>query len=121
MYKVPVTMLMRPRPLLRALSPTPPDPNPWIDTRSAAEFFVDAPGFAGLLAVWCKVFAALIPEISSKVVGGVRVPCALTEAERGSSVDSGPPELDGSTGMDARCVSFWAFPTGDSGLLVLGT
>ena len=47
-----------------------------------------------------------MPDISSNVVGGVRVPCVLGEAALGSSKVNGPPELDGSTGMDMRCKSF---------------
>jgi hypothetical protein len=43
-----------------------------------------------------------MPDISSKVVGGVCVPCALEDAVLGSSVDSGPPEFDGNTGIDIR-------------------
>ena len=120
MYNVPITIPMRPRPLFLALSPTPPEPNPWIETRSAIVLLVAVLGLLDVLFGCCAVLAALIPDISSKVVGGVRVPCALEEAVLGSSVDNGPPELDGNTGIDIRWPSFRALLTGDSGLLVLG-
>jgi hypothetical protein len=61
-----------------------------------------------------------MPDISSNVVGGVRVPCALEEAVLGSSVDNGPPEFDDNTGIDMRWLSFSALFTGDSGLLAVG-
>lgn len=64
---------------------------------------------------------ALTPEISSKVVAGVLPPCEPTEADRPSSVDNEVPELDGSMGIDARCVSFWMFDTGVTGLLGFDT
>jgi hypothetical protein len=118
MCSVPTTILTRPRPLLRARSPTPPEPNPWIDTRSDALSLVAELGLAGLLFTCCSVFAALTPDISSKVVGGVRLPCALDA--RGSSTVKGPPDVDGKTGIDMRCASFWTPERGDSGLLALG-
>ena len=61
------------------------------------------------------------PAISSKVVGGVRVPCVEGDPARGSSVDNGPPDDDGNTGIDIRCKSLGCAPeTGDSGLLAVG-
>lgn len=43
------------------------------------------------------------------------------EPARGSSVDKGPPDDDGSTGIDMRCKSLdWGPDTGDSGLLAVG-
>ena len=45
----------------------------------------------------------------------------IGEADLGSSVAGGPPEVDGSTGIDMRWVSLCAPETGDSGLLEIGT
>lgn len=117
MYREPMTMLTLPSPLLRARSPTPPDPNPWMDTRSelAFLFFVDAALFRG------GEVGGFTPEISSKVVGGVRVPCVEGEPALGSSAVNGPPDADGNTGIDMRCRSLDCAPeTGDSGLLPIG-
>lgn len=117
MYKEPITMLTRPRPLFRARSPTPPDPKPWIDTLSA---------LASLVFVVVEVLrggevGAFTPDISSNVVGGVRVPWVEGEPALGSSVDSGPPDDEGKTGIDMRCRSLCCAPeTGDSGLLAVG-
>lgn len=110
-------MLTRPRPLFRARSPTPPDPKPWMDTLSA---------LASLVLVEVELFrggeiGAFTPDISSKVVGGVRVPCVGGEPALRSSVDSGPPDDEGNTGIDMRCKSLCCAPeTGDSGLLAVG-
>src|SRR5690242_21889661 len=98
MYKEPMTMLTLPRPLLRARSPTPPDPKPCIDTRSefASLVFVEEVLFRG------GEVGLLTPEISSKVVGGVRVPCVEGEPALGSSVDNGPRSEERRVGKECR-------------------
>ena len=95
-------MLMRPRPLFRALSLTPPEPNPWIETRSA---FVAAADFVGLPVFCGRLLVDPTPEISSNVVAGVLESWVLTEVGRWSSPDTELPELEGSMGMDTRCIS----------------
>ena len=110
-----MTMLTRPLPLLRALSLTPPEPKPCTDTLSALESrALVGGGFEELLFVRLKVLAVLTPAISSKVVGGVRVPPEVGEVALGSSLFKDPPDAEGSTGNDMRCSSFWLAGTGDS-------
>lgn len=87
-----------------------------MDTLSAlaSRAFVDAELLRG------GEFGGFTPEISSNVVGGVRVPSVEGEPALGSSVVSGPPD-DGNTGIDMRCASLSCAPeTGDSGLLAVG-
>lgn len=116
-----MTMLTRPRPLFRARSPTPPDPKPCVETRSDVESLLDDRVLDEVLCEGVSPLAALIPEISSNVVGGVRIPCMFCKAVLGSSVLGGPPGFDDSVGIDMRCTSFAAVSLGVSGLEVVGT